>query len=60
MTPDEAIKRMTKDVTYLREKGRVYLADAEQLGIEALRRHKAQECCQVNVIVGPLPGETRE
>ena len=34
--------------------------EAIQLGIEALKRHKAQECCPVNVIVGPLPGETEE
>ena len=26
---------------------------------KALRRHMAQECCQVNVIVGLLPGEAR-
>lgn len=36
------------------------LKAAVELGIEALRRHIAQQCCQVNVIVGPLPGESKE
>ena len=34
--------------------------EAVGLGIEALKRHQLQECCQANVIVGPLPGETVE
>jgi len=60
MTPDEAIRRLTSIITPT--PGSLYPKETEavRLGIEALRRHKAQECCRVNVIVGPLPGETEE
>ena len=60
MTPEEAIKeqeRASGEGWFAR---RPELAAAVKLGIEALRRHKAQQCCLVNVIVGPLPGETEE
>jgi hypothetical protein len=60
MTLAEAIKRITEDVAHLREKGNDKLADAEQLGIEALKVVKEFRTGLYKTINSPLPSETQE
>lgn len=60
MRLDEAITRATEDVTHLRERGNDCLADAHQLGIEALKRVRDMRISPCTTADEILEGETSE
>ena len=59
MNPDKAIKILTINKELPDPYGDKDLRDAQELGIEALKREKANRE-EKFVVVGPLPGETED
>ena len=60
MTIDEAIEGSNEAVAYLSIHHQARLAQAVKLGEEALKREKANRENPDFVMVGKLPGETKE
>ena len=60
LTLNEATKRMTEDVAHLREKGNDHLADAIDIGIEALKQIQRIRVIEGKPDICWLPGETEE
>ena len=60
MTLDEAINRLYEDINSRSKQYSLSLAEADKLGIEALKRLKEYREWHRSTADGPLPGETKE
>jgi len=60
MTIDEAIEILGQDVETLEYSSYARFAEAQALGIEALKRLQQLRCSRITWFRGPLPGETKD